>query len=119
MTIAMLLKNTLNLARHHCTLERVPLRRKTSSDVGMQANGAQPKPELGHAVVKVACDNSTDIWKQAVAMTDLREKMRQVSKSNVLPAVVSEASKSPAKGASPVSVVPVDPDGKQAKVLFS
>merc|ERR1719189_1579935 len=31
MTIAMLMKNTLNLARHSCGLERVPLRRKSSA----------------------------------------------------------------------------------------
>merc|ERR1719199_689797 len=29
MTIAMLLKNTLNLARHSCKLERIPLRQVT------------------------------------------------------------------------------------------
>jgi len=130
MTIAMLLKNTLNLARHSVGLPRLPLRKNAKPEVkpAPQSQAAQLEATeaasgsptgsvvaLGEDVTVVLSGPpklGSDVFQAAVAAGALREKVQQLSGKAAPPAVVLHAS-SP-KGSAPVSLVTL---GEQRQVL--
>eukprot|EP00411_Alexandrium_monilatum_P025510 CAMPEP_0175337992 /NCGR_PEP_ID=MMETSP0095-20121207/4611_1 /TAXON_ID=311494 /ORGANISM="Alexandrium monilatum, Strain CCMP3105" /LENGTH=452 /DNA_ID=CAMNT_0016635393 /DNA_START=38 /DNA_END=1396 /DNA_ORIENTATION=- len=114
MTIAMLLKNTLNLARHSLGLPRLPLR-KTSVAAARAATTALPSQQ-DYAVV-VSGGAGGDIWSSAVKASALREQVQSAASCKSLPAVVLEAPG--AKSVAPVVLVGINPDGSRSKVFAS
>jgi len=113
MTIAMLLKNTLNLARHHLGLPRLPLR-KTSVAAAKKAATALPA-EQAYAVV-VDSGAGGDVWASAVKAAALREHVQGAAGCPSLPAVVLEASVKPSAH---VTLVAMNNDGSRSKIVAS
>mmetsp|Transcript_113125 Transcript_113125/g.314928 ORF Transcript_113125/g.314928 Transcript_113125/m.314928 type:complete len:469 (-) Transcript_113125:47-1453(-) len=116
MTIAMLLKNTINLARLSIGLPRLPLR-NTSTKAAKAAATALPS-EQDYAVVVVPGGASADPWASAVKAAALRERVQTLASAQAPPAVVLEAS-SCGNGAPPVSLIAFGSDGSRAKVVCS
>mmetsp|Transcript_82714 Transcript_82714/g.162240 ORF Transcript_82714/g.162240 Transcript_82714/m.162240 type:complete len:464 (+) Transcript_82714:52-1443(+) len=130
MTIAMLLKNTLNLARHSLGLPRLPLR-KNARDVAVAppaaqaakheamhvAAGAEALPAVEDVAVVVSCKGG-DIWQAAVQASPLRQKIQELAgkggAKSRLPSVVLQAARN---GDRPVAVVGLG--GGPPKVLCS
>mmetsp|Transcript_16365 Transcript_16365/g.28727 ORF Transcript_16365/g.28727 Transcript_16365/m.28727 type:complete len:551 (+) Transcript_16365:69-1721(+) len=105
MTIAMLLKNTLNLARHSAGLPRVPLRRTSKADAAPKANAGGtgiPLPANEDIAVVMACKDSQSLWDAAVAAGALRDKVKDITKSHAPPSVVLHMA---ANGTAPVSLI--------------
>jgi len=112
MTIAMLLKNTLNLARHSANLPRVPLRRASKApekapqvapqvDPRASVGGGVPLPANEDIAVVMACKDGRSLWDAAVAASALRDKVKDITKSDTPPSVVLHMGAS----ASPVSLI--------------
>ncbi|CAK9023170.1 Bifunctional protein FolD 2 (Tetrahydrofolate dehydrogenase/cyclohydrolase 2) [Includes: Methylenetetrahydrofolate dehydrogenase, partial [Durusdinium trenchii] len=76
MTIAMLLKNTLNLARRSLQLPRIPLRRSTSPAApgAVSAQGIQLPKE--HLAVVICCKDADTIWKAAELAKPVRSRVQ-------------------------------------------
>jgi len=124
MTIAMLLKNTMNLARHASGLPRVPLRRASKPSVAPTpaaqaakpaavlaaagADGSSPEGISEDVAVVVACKPG-NIWEAAVEASALREKVQELYSKRMPPAVVLHAA---ANGSAPVSLVTLGDDPK-------
>jgi len=115
MTIALLLKNTLNLARHSLGLPRVPLRR--TSVAATQAARTSLPSKQDYAVV-VSKGISSDVWSSAVQAGVLREKVQSLASCESLPSVVLEANGASA-AAAPIALVTLGADGSKARVVCS
>mmetsp|Transcript_56929 Transcript_56929/g.117714 ORF Transcript_56929/g.117714 Transcript_56929/m.117714 type:complete len:547 (-) Transcript_56929:196-1836(-) len=100
MTIAMLMKNTLNLARHSVHLARIPLRRGVTPPLAAPSYTAKTEakgpslalPKGEDLAVVVSCKGQ-NIWEAAVASQALRAKVQEVTSSNLPPALLLEGDK--------------------------
>lgn len=136
MTIAMQLKNTLNLARHSLGLPRAPLRlhgdqqalapsgatsqgqaaRSAALLAAAGADGAHMLPPGQDFAVVVSCHGGSDIWQAAVDSVDLRNKVQELSARGEAPAVVMQTC---AGGHTPVRLVTLAEDTSCREVLCS
>lgn len=110
MTIAMLLKNTLNLARHSIHLPRIPLRRQVSpaSAVAAQpapvaSQGGMELPKNEPLTVVMCCKDAESIWKAPEQAEAIRRKVQELTKSKMPPPLTLETKNEPA-----VSVVSLE-----------
>eukprot|EP00434_Breviolum_minutum_P000853 symbB.v1.2.000751.t1/scaffold36.1/size400579/23 len=99
MTIAMLLKNTLNLARHSISLPRIPLRRQVSRDGApcqVPQGGGIELPKNQPLAVIMCCKDAESIWKAPEQAEAFRRKVQELTKADLPPALCLEIGSGPA-----------------------